>query len=205
MSKLRFYYDIVCPFAYVASTRVVEISREARIDLEWKPVLLGGIYQGTGAVQDPNAVMPASKSRLTRLDARRQADLAGIPLEFPAEHPRRTVAAMRLLLAVDDQHRADLTADLFRAYWVSGLDIADLDVLQSLAAPYGLDVRAVNADSGIRQGLFDASAHAVSLGAFGVPTMELGDRIWWGADRLPFVRAALGLPQLTRVGRGPVK
>ena len=203
MSKLRFYYDIVCPFAYVASTQVEQVAREARAELEYRPVLLGGIFKQTGAVSDPNVAMPEAKRRLTRTDARRQAELAGVELNFPAQHPRRSVAAMRVLLAAGEARQA-LTDKLFRAYWVDGEDISDLDVLQRLVRAFGLDVRAINADPDIRQGLFDATEHAVDLGAFGVPTFEVDGKIWWGADRLRFVGRALGLPPETVLSRrGP--
>ncbi len=195
MSTLRFTYDIVCPFAYIASKQVRALAREAGVGLEYDPVLLGGIYQGTGSVQDPNAAMPGSKSRLTRLDALRQASRLNIPLQFPDGHPRRTVAAMRLLLAVEADRRPALTDALYHAYWVDGRDISDLEVLSDIALPFDLDVGEVNADPRIRQALFDASAAAVARGAFGVPTFEVAGKLWWGADRLPFVRQALRLPE----------
>lgn len=193
MATLRFYYDIVCPFAYLASTRVRALAREAGVGLEYCPVLLGGIFKGTGAVDDPNVAMPAAKARLTRLDALRQADLGKVPFAWNPRHPQRSVTAMRLLLAVDESRRPALTDALYQAYWVDGRDITDHAVLQDVAAPFDLDVARVDADPAIRQALFDATDHAVSIGAFGVPTLELDGRIWWGADRMDLVRAALGL------------
>lgn len=192
---MRFYYDVVCPFAYLASTRIADLAAEAGVQLEWKPILLGGVLRAVGAPDVPMQTMPAAKARLTVLDALRQADLAGVPLRFPDSHPRRTVNAMRLLLAADPEVRPRLTADLYRAYWADGLDVSDLTVLRQLAAPYGLDVDRLVQDPPVRQALFDATAEAVDRGVFGVPTVEVEGELYWGADRLEQVRDVLGLPR----------
>jgi 2-hydroxychromene-2-carboxylate isomerase len=192
---IRFYYDIVCPFAYVASRQIQPLAHEAGVAVEWVPVLLGGILKSTGAAQRPMDRMHANKARLTVLDAMRQAELAGLEMDYPAAHPMRTVTTMRLLHAVEGAQRVNLTHALYRAYWVDGVDMTDLDALQRLAAPFGLDVRKVDRDPACRTALFDATQRAVDLGAFGVPTIEVDGRIFWGADRLHLVRQALGLPR----------
>ena len=163
--------------------------------MDYVPVLLGGILKSVGSPSVPMDQMPAAKARLTVLDAYRQSSLAGLPLAYPASHPMRTVSAMRLLHAVQGADRIALTDALYRAYWVEGQDLTDPAVLQRLATPYGLDVEAVNADVRIRQALFDTTAEAVALGAFGVPTFQVDGRIFWGADRMHLVREALGLPR----------
>lgn len=191
---MRFFYDVVCPFAYLASTRIAALADEAGVDVEWRPVLLGGLLRAHGAPTVPMDAMPAAKARLTVLDARRQADLWGVPLRFPDAHPRRTVDAMRLLVAVDDARRPALSSALYRAYWVEGLDVADRAVLRAIAAPFGLDPDRVCADPAVREALFANTAEAVERGVFGVPTVEIDGELHWGADRLSFVRERLGLP-----------
>ena len=190
---LRFYYDIVCPFAYVAFTRVAALAAEAGVDVDYRPILLGGLLRGVGSPVVPMDAMNPAKLRLTELDAYRQAELAGLEVQYPDSHPIRTVNAMRLVLAARDADRVALSTDLYRAYWEENRDVSDLDVLQEIAAPYGLDARSVSADPAVRQGLFDATAQAVDAGAFGVPTFEIDGVIFWGADRMNLVRAALGL------------
>ena len=199
---IRFYYDVVCPYAYIASTRVQALAHEAGVGIEWVPVLLGGILRSVGSPDRPGDLMNPNKARLNVLDTLRQADLAGVSLVWPDTHPMRTVTAMRLLHAVDGAQRVALTRALYRAYWCQGLDVTQVDVLQEIAAPFNLDVASVNADPTIRQALFDATDRAVSIGAFGVPTFEVDGRIFWGADRMPLVRAALGLPRPARTEDG---
>jgi 2-hydroxychromene-2-carboxylate isomerase len=191
--KVEFYYDIVCPFAYVASTQVEALAAEAGAELVYRPVLLGGVLKGVGAPVVPMDVMNGAKLRLTALDAYRQAELADLAITYPQDHPIRTVNAMRTLIAAAPEHRPALTAALYEAYWVAGQNVSDLDVLQRIAEPFGVDARDASANPKVRQGLFDATARAVSAGVFGVPAVSVDGTLFWGADRLHLVRRALGL------------
>lgn len=192
--RLRFWFDVVCPFAMLASTRVAALAAEAGAELQWRPILLGGVLKALGQPDRPMDAMPPGKAALTRLDMLRQADLLGVPLRVPDAHPRRTVDAMRLLVAAPPERVPALAADLFRAYWVDGRDLADRAVLRALAAPHGLDADRVCDDPAVKAALRAATDEAVSRGVFGVPTFEVGERRIWGADRLHLLREALGLP-----------
>src|SRR5687768_1375448 len=66
--RIELFFDVVCPFAYLASTRIVAIANEAGAELVWRPVLLGGVLVSQGVDPNPMGAMPASKLRLTRLD-----------------------------------------------------------------------------------------------------------------------------------------
>ena len=192
----RFTYDVVCPFAYLASTRVAALAEEAGRTITWDPILLGGVLRALERPDIPMEAMPAAKARLKALDIVRQASMLDEPLEVPAAHPRRTVAAMRCLIAADRAVVPELTRALYRAYWIDGVDVADLDVLAPITAPFGVDAVAVQADEAVRQGLFDATADAVSRGVFGVPTLEIDGELFYGTDRLRLVRRKLGLPRI---------
>lgn len=197
--KLEFYYDVVCPFAYLASTQIEAFACHHGVDLVWRPVLLGGIYQGIEAPQNPMTAMSPAKARHNALDMQRWADWYGVGLRMPAAHPRRSVDAMRLLVGAPVDAVPRLTHALYRAYWVDGLDIADRGVLAQIAAANGVDPDIIGSSTA-RQALFGRSAEAVAIGAFGVPTFRLTDvagvdeaTSWWGwgQDRLDFVAAAI--------------
>lgn len=188
---LHFHYDISCPYAYLASTQVEALAARTGAALHWRPVLLGGLLQAVGGTQDLVGSMNSAKARLNLLDLLRQADLLGVPLKLHPRHPVRTVNAMRLLLAADAEQRPALTHALYRAYWVDNLDLSDPATLAELARQHGLDAE-VATDPQVRRALYRAVDEALQAGLFGVPTFTVGDRLWWGVDRLPFVERALG-------------
>jgi 2-hydroxychromene-2-carboxylate isomerase len=189
---LDFYYDLACPYAYVASAQVEAIAAAAGAELRWRPVLLGGIYKAVGASQDPSAQMAAAKARHNLLDMYRQAELAGVELTLHPQHPLRSVEAMRLLIAASEQARPALTHALYRHYHAEGGSLS-LEAIGPIAAAHGVDPEAAHRPE-VKQALHDATAEAVALGAFGVPMFVVGGQMWWGADRLPQVAEALGAP-----------
>ena len=190
MKKITFYYDIVCPYAYIASQRIAAVAKRCGAAVDWQPVLLGGIYRSIEAPQVPVESWSVPRAELGRLDLPRQADFHGVPLRFPSGHPRRTVEAMRLLVAAEGADRVALTHALYRAYWVEGADISDRSVLDAIARQHNVDPRLIDSPAA-RQGLFDTTAAAVDAGAFGVPAVVVDGRMYWGQDRLHFVEQHL--------------
>ncbi len=191
MKELLFYYDIVCPYAYMASLQVEALAQRTGARLVYKPVLLGGIYNSIGRPQEADAGQSPARIAMGGLRMARQAHDAGVELNFPNGHPRRTVNAMRLLLAADEATRPALTATLYRTYWQQGRDVSDPAVLAEVARSHGIDP-AVTGDPAVKQALFDAVDEAVERGLFGVPTFVVDDQLWWGGDRLHLVERALG-------------
>jgi 2-hydroxychromene-2-carboxylate isomerase len=192
MPTVRFYYDVVCPFAYLASTRVDAVLEAAGATVEWCPVLLGGIYKHVDGPQDPNAVMSAPKARLNLLDMTRWADHFGVPLNVPGNHPQRSVQAMRLVVGAPKANQKAVSRALFRAYWVEGADINDATVLARIATDNGIDPAVITSREA-KQALFDVTAEGAERGLFGVPSFVLDDgTLFWGQDRLDLVAERLG-------------
>lgn len=194
MSTLVFYYDVVCPYAYLASTQIEAVAREAGAELSWRPVLLGGIFRSIGSPDSPAEVMSPPKARLNTLDLVRRAELLGVELAWHPRHPRRTVRAMRLLVGCEEAARPRLTRALYEAYWRDHLDLGDPEVVDAIAVEHGVDPSIAD-DPAVKQRLFDTTAEAVARGAYGVPLVGLGEQTFFGGDTVHFVREALGLPR----------
>lgn len=188
--ELDFYFDIVCPYAWMGAEAVADLQARTGAVVRWRPILLGGVFQAVGQDPVPAASWAPARAILGHKDVLRQAAVRGIPLRWPSAHPRRTVDAMRLLVVTPEEQVPALALALYRAYWAEDRDVTDLDVLREVAASVGVDPALVGAEVA-RSRLREVSASAAEAGVFGVPTWSVGDRLWWGADRLHFVEAAL--------------
>lgn len=189
--QLDFYYDVVCPYAYLASLQVEAVAERAGATLRWRPMLLGGVFRALGAPQVPAETWNPQKRALGELDQEREAARLGVRLRRPEAHPRRTVDAMRLAAVAPEALRPALSKALFHAYWGEGRDVSDPAVVASVARAHGLPDDAARSDAA-REALFAATDAAVARGVFGAPSFGVGDRIWWGQDRLHLVEGALG-------------
>jgi 2-hydroxychromene-2-carboxylate isomerase len=188
--RFTFYYDIVCPYAYLASTQVEALAARAGAEIVWEPILLGGVFRAIGQSDQPAQAMPPAKVALGQLDLQRYAALYGVPLEMHPRHPLRTVEVMRLLHTVAGAEQVALMHRLYRAHFVERRDISDRAVL----ADYG-DVAKLE-DPAVKAALHAATDRAVADGVFGVPAFiveQAGRRVlFWGQDRMLFVEKALG-------------
>ncbi|CAI6335540.1 unnamed protein product [Periconia digitata] len=210
---LEFNYDISCPFAYIASTRVEALAARTRATLIYRPVLLGAIYRATsapqGAAGSASDVYNPTKKVVTARSMQRTLRRYRIAYNPPPQHPRKSVNALRLLHYVDGEDRRILTRKLFQAYWVDGRDVSNDEELLSIVRESGIEnagalSTSTFSDADARKGLEEATADAIERGAFGVPGFWIPDVAWkdfngnerkgrfyWGQDRMHFVEATL--------------
>jgi len=193
-ARFEFWYDVVCPYAYLASTQVARLEAEHEAVAVYRPFLLGGLFRELGRPTDLNEGMPEAKAKMNRLDMRRWARHFGVPLTMPASHPQRTVLALRALLAAGDENRVAVTDALFRAYWVEGRAITKPEVVAEVLDDAGVDghacVQAATTQP-IKDRLRSETDVAVARGIFGAPAFVVNGELHWGQDRLDFVSEAL--------------
>ena len=192
--SFEFWFDFSCPYAYVASTRVEALAARVGADLDPRPMLLGGVFKARGTAQNLSGTLGPAKTAHNLNDMRRQAQMAGVPLQMPAGHPFRTVEALRCLLAIGAPFMP-LAHHFYRAYWAEGRDLGQREVVVAVLREAGHDPEAVLAranSEAIKDELRRRTDEAVERGIFGVPTSFVGDQLYWGQDRLDMVEAALG-------------
>lgn len=191
--EIQFCFDVGSPYAYLASTQIDATAERLGTTTRWTPVLVGGIFAATGNTLP--AAVPARGAYMMR-DLRSWAAVYGVPFRFPSRFPPNTLLAMRVLTAVarDEGPEAMRTAAsrLFSSYWSEDVDISDADGIQQALSAVDVDVEAAirsAAEPRTKTALKDATQDAVSRGAFGVPSIFVGERLYFGNDRLTLLEA----------------
>jgi 2-hydroxychromene-2-carboxylate isomerase len=186
---VRWVFDVVSPFAYLAFPRLAELPRGVR--LEFVPVLLAGLLTQFGQIGP--AEIP-SKRRFTYRFVLWRARRLGMPLRMPPAHPFNPLAALRLIIAAGSDRRA--VATVLDAVFRDGRDVSDPAVIAGLASELGVaDPQAALADPAIKQRLRDNTEWACARGIFGVPTLVTGEEFFWGHDAFDMALEYLAAPQ----------
>lgn len=195
MSKtVEFFFDLGSPASYLAHTQLPALCRDCGAALVYRPMLLGGVFQATGNASP--AMIPA-KGRYMIRDLARYAERYGVPMRFNPHFPINTLSLMRLLVAVQlhqPERLDDALQALFQATWVDGVNMGDPARVAEVLAAASLDAAALQQQIGepaVKDALKATTEEAVRRGVFGAPTCFVGDDMYFGQDRLEFVREAL--------------
>jgi 2-hydroxychromene-2-carboxylate isomerase len=190
MKLLRFWFDPVSPYAYLAFEQLPHALEGLSYAVEYRPVLFAGLLKHWGQ-KGPAEVEP--KRAWTFRQIAWQAHRLGVPAEVPAQHPFNPLALLRLLVACapagGTPNRWQCETVLHHVWRGGGADANDparLAALQAALAP----PRDAAGDA-VKAELRAATDAAIAAGVFGVPTVELDGRLFWGLDALDMVAAAL--------------
>ena len=181
---IEFFFDISSPYSYFAATQIGALGRRVGLPVQWRPFLLGGVFRAVG--NQPPAALPARAPYLLK-DLHRWSAHYGVSFAFPSIFPMNSLLAMRALTAVPDEGRQEAALSLFTAYWVDNQDLTRPEVVARFIGQDAL-VKAVDPD--IKVQLRATTDEAVKRGAFGAPTIFVGEEMFFGNDRLHFVETA---------------
>jgi 2-hydroxychromene-2-carboxylate isomerase len=184
-----FFYDLGSPYAYLAAERVNSLLPVVPV---WQPILLGGIWKVTGGASWAHG--PRRAEGMAEVEAR--AERYGLqPLRWPPGWPNRTLTAMRAAIFAQRSGRAvAFSLAAFRQAFAAGRDLSDTDNVLIAAAACELHPKAVlkGVESrAVKDGLRAATDAALDRGVRGVPTLAVGDLLFYGDDSLEDAAAAL--------------
>jgi 2-hydroxychromene-2-carboxylate isomerase len=189
--SITFYFDLGSPFAYLAAERLHTLLPEP---VQWQPVLLGGLFRLTG--RSSWALGDYQRRQAGMADIERRALAYGLPpMRWPDPWPADYLTAMRATTyAFSVGHGREFTVQAYRDAFQRGSELSVAGNVFESAARAGLDPQAASAgtsDPETKQALRDATDAAYDRGVFGVPTVAIGDELFWGDDRLEDAAAHL--------------
>lgn len=189
MKHLTFWFDPISPFAYLAFERLPQTLEGLSVEVTYRPVLFAGLLKRWGQ-KGPAEIDP--KRAWTFRHVHWLAHHHAIPMDTPAQHPFNPLALLRLLMAsapeggTPDRHACEA---VLRHVWQGGADANDAARLASLTRE--LAPRTAVTDEKVKQALKDSTDAALAADVFGVPTIEVDGRLFWGLDSLEMLSAFL--------------
>ena len=202
MATADWYFDFISPFAYLQSEQLALLGPKVRI--RYRPVLLAGLLDAHGQKSRPDAAfggIPPGGARLGTARRRAgsgppeiarkrvftyrfavwQAKRLGIAFKMPPEHPFNPLPLLLLAVACDCSPEA--VHRIFRFVWRDGrlpdLPIEWAELVHDLRLP---DAQRRVADPDVKDALRRNTDEAIARGVFGVPTLMIGEEMFWGAD-----------------------
>ena len=203
MKHITFYLDFISPYAYLAFEKLPDVLMGHSYSVTYKPILFAALLKHYGQL-GPAEISP--KRDWTYRQVQWLAHTQGVTLQLPATHPFNPLALLRLAVAcgkaegVNDESangkhggaRDNLDSPsryvvetLFRHVWQGGGDAADTARLAEVTAKLA-PARDVASDE-VKAKLKANTDEALALGLFGVPTLQVDDKLFWGSDALPML------------------
>ncbi|MBA3771513.1 MAG: 2-hydroxychromene-2-carboxylate isomerase [Ramlibacter sp.] len=188
MKQITFTLDFISPYAYLAFEKLPQALEGLSYAVDYQPVLFAGLLKHHGQL-GPAEIAP--KRDWTYRQVLWLGHSLGVPLQLPSVHPFNPLALLRLALAcgADGKSNRHACEHLFRHVWRGGADAADparLEELKQLLKP-ARDPAAEDVKAELKAN----TDHAIARGLFGVPTYAVDDKLFWGLDALPMLRAYL--------------
>jgi 2-hydroxychromene-2-carboxylate isomerase len=189
---VEFYFDYGSPASHIAFFALRRIAPAAGAAIAWRPILLGAVFKAIGS-HSPVEIAP--KGKWMMWDLANHAARRGVPFVHNPHFVVNTLALMRGALVAERRGELEHYSEaMFNAIWRDALDMDDPAVIAKALAGGGFDTNAYFAgtqEPAIKDELKARTDAAVARGVFGLPTFFVGDKMWWGQDRLEWVRDAL--------------
>jgi 2-hydroxychromene-2-carboxylate isomerase len=197
LATLEFFFDCSSPWTYLAFTRIHDVIARTKAMVEWKPVLVGGIFNAVNKdVYERRANPDARKATYSEKDLQDWARLVGITIGKPKPFPVNAVLEMRCCLAANEKGKMiPFARACFEAYWRDLKDVSQPDIIAEVCQSVDLNAEEILARASaqdIKDKLRANTEDVIARGGFGSPTMFVNrSDMYFGNDRLPLVEAAL--------------
>ena len=183
---LNFYFDFISPYSFLAYKRLNVLNKENKINIKYKPMLLGGLHN-LGGITPP--AFNERKLKNMKNDCELMASKNNIDFKWNIKFPINSLYLMRGYIVIDESHKKKFFDICFDAYWKDNLDISDEKNIEIILNKAGLNKKEfLNniQDNGVKDMLKNLTNEAFEKDVFGAPTFIVNDKIFWGQDRLDY-------------------
>ena len=194
MKKVEFFFDCSSPWTYLAFHRFQTIIKEVNVDIYWKPILVGGVFNKVNQDVYNNRLNPNPlKFKYSRKDLQDWANYYKISINWPKIFPLNAVNVMRAVIVSETFDKLiPFSLLCFENYWSKGIDISDLNILSKLAESIDIDKEIFQEEikkQNTKDLLRSNTDELINRGGFGSPTIFInGDDMYFGNDRMELVR-----------------
>ncbi|MBR1297395.1 2-hydroxychromene-2-carboxylate isomerase [Bradyrhizobium sp. AUGA SZCCT0042] len=198
--KLEFFFDCSSPWTYMAFEMVQPLAEEFGVNIIWRPILVGGIFNQVNPGVEFFKVkdrIPQRKLDHMLKDIGDWEKALGIRVKFPpAGHPVNSVKVMRACLLLEPQGKlVPFARRCFQAYFGEDHPLSDDAVITDICRDTDIDPKwllSAIAEQSAKDALRMNVDEAIARGAFGSPTMFLDDvDMYFGVDRIQLLRKAM--------------
>jgi 2-hydroxychromene-2-carboxylate isomerase len=185
--ELEFWFDFGSNYSYLSVMRMRDLALAARIDVRWRPFLLGPIFKSLGWETSP-FVLQKEKGAYMWQDMVRECQKYGLPWQRPSEFPRHSLLPVRIAVYGAEQPWMQTFCErVMLRNFSADLDINAEQSMMAVLASLDLDapaiIHAAQSEENKRS-LREQTEQAKARGIFGAPTFFAGDEMFWGNDRL---------------------
>ena len=193
---IEFYFDCSSPWTYLAFTEILPLSIRQDIEIVWKPVLVGGVFNSVNKDvyefrKKPNPL----KLSYSNDDLNLWSKVREVNISFPKVFPVNSVKAMRGCLFADKENKlVEFANNIFQSYWDEGVDISQEDLLLGIVKNSNLNPEEFTkfiASKEAKDLLIENTEELIKRGGFGSPTFFYKDKMFFGNDRLHLLEEAL--------------
>ena len=184
--SIDFYFDFISPYSYLAYKKIDNLNLINKIDINYKPVFLGGLHK-LGGITAP--AFNERKMKNMKSDCELVASKNNIEFKWNTKFPINSLDLMRGYLSISNQIKKKYFEICFDSYWKDNLDISENKNVNRILEICEIDQnRFLNniKDQKIKDELKHLTDLAFKNDIFGAPTFVVNKKIFWGQDRLEY-------------------
>ncbi len=196
-TTIECYFDCSSPWTYLGVRNLIPMAARLRCDIDFKPILVGGIFNTVNPSVYENRRTPVkAKARYHAKDLQDWARLAGLDIKMPPKvFPVNSVKVMRACILLEPKGKlVSFALTAFEMYWSEDKDISQDDVIKEICSRIRVDYQFVSEGiklDFVKNSLRDNTTEAIERGAFGSPTFFVEGDMYFGNDRLVLLEEAI--------------